>query len=269
MATAFHIGGEPMISLPLEGDPYDTTFRGAPILETLRTCTAWRGNANCLACDGRENSFFAGLSPCAIADIHVDVNNTGLPAGETIYQPGVKAEYLWVLRTGAVKLLTSAWDGEPRIVRVLKSGDVAGLEGLLAGSYAHTAVTVGEVHACRTPIRAVQQICLEQASFQWNLMQKWQAALQDAEQWLVDMTSTGATARVRMARLLLRLRDGESNRVYNFSREDLGLMLGITIETASRIVAAFLRERLLVRREPASRFYDGDIVRLELVAQGH
>ena len=83
------------------------------------------------------------------------------------------------------------------------------------------------------------------------------------------MTSTGASARVRMARLLLHLRDNESNRIYNFSREDLGLMLGITIETASRIIAAFLRERLLVRREAGSRFYDGDIVRLEMVAQGN
>ncbi len=238
-------------------------------MEKLRTCTAWRGNANCLACDGRENSFFAGLSPDAIAGLHVDVNNTGRPSGEILYQAGTKAEHLWVLRTGVIKLIASAWDGEPRIVRVLKPGDVAGIEGLLAGSYAHTAVTVGEVHACQTPIRAVQRVCLEQASFQWNLMQKWYTALRETEQWLVDMTSAGATARVRMARLLLHLRDGESNRIYNFSREDLSLMLGTTVETASRIIAAFLRERLLVRREPGSRFYDADIVRLQLVAQGH
>ena len=240
-----------------------------PNVEILRICPAWRGNANCLACDGRENSFFAGLSPDTIASLHVDVDNTGIPTNETLYQPGKKADYLWVLRTGTVKLVASAWDGEPRIVRVLKPGDVAGIEGLLAGSYAHTAVTVGTVHACRTPIRAVQRVCLEQASFQWNLMQKWQAALRETEQWLVDMTITGASARVRMARLLLHLRDNESNRIYNFSREDLSLMLGTTIETASRIIAAFLRERLLVRREPGSRFYDADIVRLQLIAQGH
>jgi CRP-like cAMP-binding protein len=99
-------------------------------------------------------------------------------------------------------------------------------------------------------------------------MQKWQAALRETEQWLVDMTSTGATARVRMARLLLRLRDGESKRIYNFSREDLGLMLGVTIETASRTIAAFQRERLLVRREADQKFYDADVVRLEMVARG-
>ena len=237
-------------------------------MEKLRTCTAWRGNNDCLACDGRENAFFSGLSPDAVANLHVDVNNIGLPCGETLYQTGAKAEYLWVLRTGAVKLFAQAFDGEKRIVRVLKPGDVAGIECLLAGNYAHTAIAVGEVHACRTPVRAIQRICLEQAGFQWNLMQRWQAAAQETEHWLVDMTSKGATARVRMARLLLRLRDGESNRIYNFCREDLSLMVGTTVETASRIIAAFLRERLLVRREPAGRFYDGDIVRLELVAQG-
>jgi CRP-like cAMP-binding protein len=239
-----------------------------PSIGNLKTCTAWRNNADCLACDGRENSLFAGLSPDAIATLHVDVDNTGVPDGTLLYQPGGRAEHLWVLRTGLVKLIAFSRGGEARIVRILKPGDVAGLEGLLAGSYAHTAMTVGTVHACRTPIRAIRQICLEHAGFQWSLMQKWQAALRETEQWLVDMTSIGAPARVRMARLLLHLRDGESNRIHNFSREDLSLMLGTTVETASRIIAAFLRERLLVRREAGQRYYDADIVRLETVAQG-
>ncbi len=238
-------------------------------MEPLDVCKAWRGNTNCLACDGRENSFFAGIAPNAVAHLHVEVNNTASSSNKTLYQSGDKAEHLWVIRTGIVKLLAASWDGEPRIVRVLKPGDVAGLEGLLAGYYAHTALTTGEVRACRTPLRAIQQLCLEQAGFQWNLMRRWQAALQETEQWLVDMTSAAASARIRMARLLLHLRDGESSRIYIFCREDLSLMLGTTIETASRIIAAFFRERLLVRREASSRFYDADVTRLESVAQGH
>jgi CRP-like cAMP-binding protein len=237
-------------------------------VEELRTCAAWRNNTDCLACDGRENSFFAGLSPDVIATLHVDVDNTGLPSGAILYRPGVPAEHLWVLRTGAVKLTALSWNGEPRIVRILKPGDVAGIEGLLAGGYAHTAMTAGAVRACRMPIRAIRALCLEHAGFQWSLMHKWQAALRETEQWLVDMTSAGATARVRMARLLLRLRDGDSNRIFSFCREDLGLMLGTTVETASRIIAAFLRERLLVVRRGADRkFYDADVTRLEMIAQ--
>jgi CRP-like cAMP-binding protein len=236
-------------------------------MEKLKTCAAWRNNSPCLACDSRENSIFAGLSPDTIATLHVDVDNTGMPSGEILYQPGDEARYLWALRTGAVKLIASTREGRPRIVRVLKPGDVAGIEGLLAGSHAHTAMTAGPAHACRIPVHAIRQLCLEQAGFQWNLMQKWQAALQETEKWLVDMSCANTTARARMARLLLRLRDGESNRIHNFSREDLSLMLGITVETASRIIASFLRERLLVKREAGNRFYDADIVRLEMAAR--
>ena len=236
-------------------------------IETMRACTAWRGGGECLACDGRENAFFAGLSPDAVACMHVEVDNSGTPDGTVLYQPDSEAREVWVLRTGAVKLLAAAWDGSQRIIRVLKAGDVAGLEALLGGRYAHTAVTVGNVNACRVPLAAVRQLCLEHPGFQWNLMRKLESALRVTERWLVDLSSPGASARVRMARLLLNLRDGESSRVYNFSREELGLMLGVTLETASRIIAAFLRERLLVRRESGSRFYDADIGGLERIAQ--
>lgn len=199
--------------------------------------------------------------------MHVAVDNTAIPEETVLYRPQSEASSVWVLRTGAVKLTAESWDGSQRIVRVLKAGDVVGLEALLGGAYAHTAVTVGGVTACRVPLPAVRQLCLEHPGFQWNLMKKLLVALRETEQWLVDLASPGACARVRMARLLLRLRDGESNRIYNFSREELGLMLGVTIETASRIIAAFQRERLLVRREGGSRFYDADIVGLERVAQ--
>jgi CRP/FNR family transcriptional regulator, anaerobic regulatory protein len=236
-------------------------------MEKMRVCTAWRGLGECLACDGRENAFFAGLSPDAISQLHVNVDNIAISSGEVLYRPTDRAATIWVLRTGAVKLLASASDGSQRIVRVLKPGDVAGLEALLSGNFAHTAVTVGNVHTCRIPLATIEDLCLEHSSFQWNLMKQLQAALRETEQWLVDLASTGASARMRMARLLLRLRDGESSRIYNFSREELGLMLGVALETASRIIAAFGRERLLVRREPG-RFYDGDIVRLERIAQG-
>ena len=100
----------------------------------LRVCTAWRGRGECLACDGRENAFFAGLSPDVIAGMHVEVNNCATGGEVELYSPQIRPEYVWVLRTGAVKLLASAWDGTQRIVRVLKAGDVAGLEALLSGA---------------------------------------------------------------------------------------------------------------------------------------
>jgi CRP-like cAMP-binding protein len=197
----------------------------------------------------------------------VDVDNTATLSGVTLFDPETEAAGVWVLRTGAVKLLAAAWDGSQRIVRVLTSGDVAGLEALLAGAYTHTAVTVGEVRACRIPLPAIKQLCLEHPEFQWNLMGNLQSALNETEQWLLDLASTGVNARVRMARLLLRLRVGDSNRIRSFSREELGLMLGITTETASRIIAAFIREKFLARAETGGRFFTGDVAALTRIAQ--
>ena len=236
-------------------------------MEKLRECPAWRGNAECLACDGQENSFFNGLPEDTVNCLHVDVDNTATPSGVTLFDPETDASCVWVLRTGAVKLLAAAWDGSQRIVRVLNSGDVAGLEALLSGTYTHTAITVGEVRACRMPLPAIKQLCLEHSEFQWNLMGKLQSALHETEQWLLDLSSAGVNARVRMARLLLRLREGDSNRIRSFSREELGLMLGITTETASRIIAAFMREKILSRAEPGGRFFAGDIAGLARLAQ--
>lgn len=241
-------------------------------MEALRTCTAWRGDSTCLSCDGRENTLFSSLDEQVRKTLNVEVSNTGFATGTQVYLAGEPASHLWVLRTGALKLVSAAWDGQARIVRVLKPGDIAGMEGLLAGSYLHSAIAVGEVRVCCTPLADVRRLCLAHAGFQWGLMQQWQSALQDAEQWLLDATTAQSTARARMARLLLRLRDGNSNRIYNFPREDLGSMLGIAVETASRIIAAFLRDRLLVRnytRKGAhGRYFEGDIPRLEQVAQG-
>ena len=64
-------------------------------MEELKTCTAWRNNIACLACDGRENSFFAGLQPDAIATLHVDVDNTATVSDKTLYRAGSRADSLW------------------------------------------------------------------------------------------------------------------------------------------------------------------------------
>ncbi|MFW6258217.1 MAG: helix-turn-helix domain-containing protein, partial [Halochromatium sp.] len=97
-----------------------------------------------------------------------------------------------------------------------------------------------------------------------ELMQRWQRALTEADAWLTEL-STGS-ARQRVARLLLRLvRDRESSECQLFGREDMGAMLGITTETASRTIASFKRESLIVESRP-NRFLL-DIPNLRRIAE--
>jgi CRP-like cAMP-binding protein len=49
-----------------------------------------------------------------------------------------------------------------------------------------------------------------------------------------------------VARLLLRIKDSDGeNHCHLFSREDMGAMLAITTETASRVIAEFKRQGLI------------------------
>ncbi|MEN6586511.1 MAG: Crp/Fnr family transcriptional regulator [Sulfuricella sp.] len=232
-------------------------------------CTAWHGNKECLACDGKENAFFAGLAHEEVAALHVEIDNVSYAHGETIYRLDAPAETLLVIRTGAVKLVRHP-DGETeqRIVRVIKPGDVVGVDAMLAGTVQHDVVAVGEVRGCRIPLSVVAKLCMQYPSFQWNMMRQLQSSLKETEQWLVDLTGS-VPVRERMARLLLRLRDGDSNRIYHFSLKDLRAMLCITVETVSRVITEFASLGLLVRTgKHNEQFFTADIAALERVAAG-
>ena len=75
-------------------------------------------------------------------------------------------------------------------------------------------------------------------------MTRWHQSLQEADVWLTQL-STGS-AKVRVARFLLSLPENENGEIELFSIEDLGAMLGITPETASRIMAEFRRSGIIV-----------------------
>jgi CRP/FNR family transcriptional regulator len=96
---------------------------------------------------------------------------------------------------------------------------------------------------------------------------KWHEALKPADDFIADLAS--GNARQRLSRLLLRLSQNDSERdILLPSREDVGAMLGITTETASRTVASFRREQLLTPLDKLGRHFKVDAKRLSAIADG-
>jgi CRP/FNR family transcriptional regulator len=214
---------------------------------TLRE--AWSGEADCANCALRTTVLFAGLTADDFNSIHDPIDQFNLKPGTALYQAGGNGEYMFTVRSGALKLVQYLADGSQRIVRLARATDVLGLEALLGDPYQHDAVALQPSEICRFPTRVVQNLSRDNPALHRELMQRWQRALSEADAWLTEL-STGS-ARQRVARLLLRLvRDRESSACELFSREDMGAMLGITTETASRTIAGFKRESLLVESRP-------------------
>jgi CRP/FNR family transcriptional regulator len=80
-------------------------------------------------------------------------------------------------------------------------------------------------------------------------MRRWQIALSETEDWASFLTH--GTPSIRMARLLLKLAKPDLNDIVTLpNRTDIGIMLSIAMETASRIIAKFQRSGMLRRIGP-------------------
>lgn len=204
-----------------------------------------------------------------LVGFHVGIDAFGYANLGILYQAEFPVGAVYCIRAGAVKLMKSTPSGEHRILRVLKTGDVAGLESAFAETYEHTAVAIGKVQACRIPITHFRRFVAGYPDLQVRLLQKSAAALREAETWYSAMLGSGTPARVRVARLLLRLRAGSSDRIHRLSLDDMAAMAGITRETVSRAISEFIRMGILVKSGSGmnTRHFRGDMPALEKIAQ--
>ena len=217
--------------------------------KTVSLREAWSGEANCLNCALRTSVLFSGLQEADFEHIHEPIDQFTLKSGAHLYLAGDTGEYLFTVRSGMLKLVQYLPDGSQRIVRIARSTDVLGLESLLDDRYQHDAIALHATEVCRFPARLVRELGRANPSLHHELMARWQRALTEADARLTELPT--GSARQRVARLLLRLvRDRETSECPLFSREDMGAMLGVTTETASRTIAEFKRQSLLVETAP-------------------
>ena len=149
------------------------------------------------------------------------------------------------------------------LVRLLRPGDLAGLEAQFEDVYSHTAIALQPTLTCRLPRAVVERLDRETPRLHRQLVKRWHESLRRADESLT-LLSTG-NAKARMARLLLSLVERDGDELTLFGRDDMGAMLGITTETASRVIADFRRGGLLAARD-GNRFR-ADLDRLRELAE--
>ena len=214
----------------------------------------WTRRADCVHCAIRNRVLFADLPPDELDDALIVIDDLVLSHNRVIYREGEEGNALFTIRRGMVKLVRHLPNGEERIVRLLNVADALGLEAVIGSSYKHTAIAVGEIEICRIPLEVIRALGLSHPELSIQLMIRWQNGLDCADRALVEF-STG-TAEARVARLLLHLcAEGVGAGCPRIGRQDMGSMLGITTETASRVMADFKRRGIVGDLEPDGRWY--------------
>ncbi len=220
----------------------------------IKTESAWRGTSDCRNCGIRDMVLFANLNAHDFSQMHAPIDDLEYANGVALYGEGSAVQGIFTLRSGMVKLVRSTLDGRPRIVRVLRAGDVVGLEAFAGARYDSDAIALTPVTVCRIPLNVVQKLASNSPRLHAQLMNKWQRALKDADDWLADLNF--GTARQRVANLVIKMRSPSNHDVsVLFSREDMGAMLDLKLETVSREISRLVREGLIEQLDKQGRIY--------------
>lgn len=234
---------------------------------TICTSVEWVGRAHCDKCHIRRMMFFSELPDSAFDNLLQPVDQFIHAPGSTIFESGTRKKFIYSIRRGMVKLVNTAEDGTNRIVRLLGPGSAIGLE-LLDGAegYNHSAVAINQVDLCRIPVPTVEQLESKHPKLYQHVVQQLQEQLELADQWIVALGA--GTAKQRVAQLILVLDKffADNNHAFMLlSREDMAAMIGIAVETVSRMIAEFKRQKILYKTD--DKLYTCNTVELLKIAQ--
>jgi CRP-like cAMP-binding protein len=193
----------------------------------------------------RQFALFGALDEAALDEIHYHIASLHLEPGQRLYEAEESGNAVFTVRKGVLRMERTSHGGERRILRLAGRTDLVGLEAVLGQTYAADAVACTEVEACRIPRVLIDELAGAHSEITRDLMKRWQRALDDADEWLTELAR--GSAKHRMMRLLLKLSEySEPDAlIWLPTRQEMGAMLDLTFETASRIVSALRKEGIL------------------------
>lgn len=199
----------------------------------------------CRTCDQRSQAVLCNLPPDALAALEALCHRFHYRPKDTIFYEGHASLGLHLLSRGKVKLTRSSSRGRRRIVAILEAGQL--IEKHAFGQEATHLVTCVALEPC--------QVCLIEREGYLSLVREQPAVAVDLIRLLAgEVGAQGeeadrfvfADARQRLAGVLLdlsrrfgRMEDGAFRVSLPLTREEVGELAGVTMETAIRLLGAF------------------------------
>jgi CRP/FNR family transcriptional regulator len=237
-----------------------------------RPCAASgpRSAQDCLQCEVRHLAICAALKPEELLSLERIVVGVALTAGKTLFSEGDKADALYHLTDGTVRMYKLLGDGRRQITGFAFAGDLIGL-GAREG-FSDSAEAVDDARLCRFPLKDLNRLFRTYPEMEKRLLEATQQRLAAAQDQM--MLLGRKTPMEKLASFLLdasaraRLAGRPDNPiVLAMSRGDIADYLGLTVETVSRSFSRLKADKVISLPEPTLvRLLDQE--RLEELAAG-
>jgi len=200
---------------------------------------------HCILYEARLYSGLTMRQACAIRGMFI---NHEFDAHEIIFREGEPSTYLYVLRQGLLKLTSVGVGGREQIIGLATPGRLLGLQTKHGNTYGFTAVTLSPASVCKLRNSDMLQVLEQNPAVSLKLIDMLNQELTEAQALIRVLGQK--TAEERVAWFLLTLAHADSRNTADMitiwlSRREMAEMLGLTIETVSRLISSFRREGLI------------------------
>lgn len=207
-----------------------------------------KGRAQCHQCAIRAQCVFKHWPLEELGAVAENIDDVEYGPRQALYEPGRHGDHVYVIRTHLVTLACIEPDGQRRISRIAKRGDVIGLESLVTQPFLHRASPVKTVRVCRIPVTLLQNEDAGRCGSDLDmLLEHWHRALRQTDDGSC-LYGGQRPVTPRMAQLILALADAPSGETLLLPKlDDLAALLGVAMESASRALSRLRQRGWLMR----------------------
>ena len=194
----------------------------------------------------RPLSIFANLDLDILEQINFQPTVQVFQAGDALYLQGEDSQHAYTIRHGLIKLNKTLANGKSQIIRLLRKGDLLGMDAFSQMPYNHDAVALTDIEVCRLPIEHLHDLRRSNDAIDTAVLQRWNRNLREAEDMMLELGAKKAPE--RLSSFLLRWCSGEQDNEWidlPLSRAELGELLGLTLETVSRFLSDWKKRGLI------------------------
>lgn len=189
---------------------------------------------------------FMNISEEAREKIYSEITEKRYNKGEYIFKSNDPAEYMYVVRTGAMKISMNLSDGREQILYIYKNGDfVGGLNLLTSDHYVYNGIALIETSVITIDKKVFDDVLMNEMSFLKEMLVESYSRIRKSEE-LIDRLSV-INADMKVAKGILDLikthgsRSMKGNWIVNpnLTRSEMGSFTGLARETLTRKLAYF------------------------------
>ena len=221
----------------------------------------------CSSCSLRELCLPVGLSAPELAQLDslVGARRT-VRRGEALFHRAEPFTALYAVRTGFFKTCSSTEDGREQVTGFQMAGELLGLDGIGESVHSCDAVALEDSQVCVLPYAKLEELAREFTGLQRQLHRIMSREIVREHGVMMLLGSMRAEERVAafLSNLAQRLEArgfSPSALVLRMTREEIGVYLGLKLETVSRCFSKFHEDRILEVQQRNVRILDPQALR--------